>query len=65
MQEVNEINYLAILICGILATGLASLWYSQMLLGKIWLITIEKSEDELKEEFNPEKRILFHLLHNL
>ncbi len=55
MQEVNGINYLAILICGILATGLASLWYSQMLLGKIWLIAIEKSEDELKEEFNPVK----------
>ena len=55
MQELNGINYLAVLICGILATGLAALWYSPMLLGKMWLVAVDKSEEELKQEFNPVK----------
>ena len=55
MQEVNGINYLAVLICGLLGLGLGALWYSPMLLGKIWLIAIEKSEEELNENFKPIK----------
>ncbi len=52
MQEVSGVNYLAVLICGILAMGLSALWYSPMLLGKIWLVAIEKSEEEQSENIN-------------
>ena len=55
MQELNGINYLAVLVCGILAMGLGALWYSPMLLGKMWLVAVDKSEEELKQEFNPVK----------
>lgn len=55
MQELSGINYLAVLVCGILAMGLGALWYSPMLLGKMWLVAIDKSEEELKQEFNPVK----------
>ncbi len=55
MQEISGINYWAVLICGILAIGLAALWYSPMLLGKMWLIAIEKSEEELNENINKVK----------
>ena len=55
MQELNGINYLAVLVCGILAVGLGALWYSPMLLGKMWLVAIDKSEEELKQDINPVK----------
>ncbi len=52
MQEVSGVNYLAVLVCGILAMGLSALWYSPMLLGKIWLVAIEKSEEEQSGNIN-------------
>ena len=55
MQSFQNINYWAVLICGFAATGLGALWYSPMMLGKLWLLTIDKSEEELRENFNPIK----------
>ena len=55
MQALQDVNYLAVLVCGIIAMGLGALWYSPMLLGKMWLLAVDKSEEELKENFNPVK----------
>ena len=55
MQALQSVNYFAVLVCGIVAVGLGALWYSPILLGKIWLIAVDKSEEELKANFKPVK----------
>ena len=55
MQALQSVNYFAVLVCGIIAMGLGALWYSPILLGKIWLIAVDKSEEELKANFKPVK----------
>lgn len=50
-----DVNYWAVLICGLIAMGVGSLWYSPMLLGKMWMEGVDKSEEELQKEFNPIK----------
>ncbi len=55
MQLTHEINYLAVFICAVLAMGLSLLYYSPMLLGKIWIDSLDKSEEELNKNFNPLK----------
>jgi hypothetical protein len=42
------INYLGILICGVLHQVLGALWYSPMLFGRPWLKAMGKSEEEVK-----------------
>lgn len=51
MEPVYPINYWAIFVCGIIAVGLNFLYYSPMLLGKLWITSIEKSEEEIKNDF--------------
>lgn len=48
MPEVS-INYLAVLVCGIVHMVLGALWYSQLFFGKLWMKALGKSEDEIKE----------------
>lgn len=48
MSDVS-INFLAILVCGVVYMVLGSLWYSPLLFGKIWMRFMDKSEEELKE----------------
>ncbi len=55
MQLTHEISYLAVFVCAVLAMGLSLLYYSPMLLGKIWIDSLDKSEEELNKSFNPLK----------
>lgn len=55
MPLIVQMNYLAVLVCGVVAMGLGVLWYSPFLFGKIWLDSLDKSEDDLKKKFNPLK----------
>ncbi len=55
MELFQPINYWAILVCGIIAMGIAALWYSPMLLGKVWVDSLDKTEEELKRDFKPVK----------
>lgn len=55
MEVVHPVNYLAVFLCGIIAMGLGALWYSPMLLGKMWIESLDKSDEELKKDFNPIK----------
>ena len=48
MALLSSVNYLAVLICGIVGVGLGSLWYSPFLFGKLWLQELEESEEEIK-----------------
>jgi hypothetical protein len=48
MPEVS-INYLAVLVCGIIYMVVGALWYSPLLFGKIWTAAMGKTEQELKE----------------
>ncbi|MBU1677376.1 MAG: DUF1761 domain-containing protein [Bacteroidetes bacterium] len=49
-----EINYLAVLVCGILSMVVGFLWYGPIF-GKAWMKEVGKTEEELKKEFNPAK----------
>jgi hypothetical protein len=44
---------------------IGSVWYSPMLLGRTWMEEVDKSEDELKKEFNPLKTYGIAFLSNL
>ncbi|MBM4171926.1 MAG: DUF1761 domain-containing protein [Ignavibacteria bacterium] len=55
MELHGEINYIAVLLCGIVAMGIGALWYSPMLFGKIWVASIDKTEEELEKDFQPIK----------
>ncbi len=46
-----EINYLAVLVCGVLSMVTGGLWYGPIL-GKAWLKAVNKSEEELMKDFN-------------
>jgi len=46
----SDVNYLAVLVCAIVAMGIGSFWYSPFLLGKMWLDSMEKSEEEIRKD---------------
>lgn len=58
------INYLAVLVCGILGMVIGSLWYGP-LFGKMWMKEIGKTEEELRENFNPAKTYTYAFLSTL
>jgi hypothetical protein len=53
MSVILEVNYLAVLVCGVISMGIGTLWYSPILLGKIWADAVDKSEEEFKKELRP------------
>lgn len=55
MQLAHEINFIAVLVCAGIALALCVLYYSPMILGKIWMESFDRSEEELKKNFNPIK----------
>lgn len=59
------INYWVVLLCGFIGIFLGWLWYSPFLFGKMWMDAIEKTEDELRKDFNPAKTFGLTFLSNL
>jgi hypothetical protein len=53
-MEHVDINYLAILVAGIIAMVIGSLWYGPIL-GKLWMREEGYSEEDLMKDFNPLK----------
>lgn len=49
-----DINYLAVLVCGILSMIVGATWYGPVF-GKAWMKEVGYTEDELKKDFNPGK----------
>jgi hypothetical protein len=49
-----DINYLAVLVCGVASMVIGFLWYGPIF-GKAWMEEVGKTEEELRENFNPGK----------
>lgn len=65
MELHNQINYLAVLICGVIGTGIGAFWYSHMFLGKVWVAALDKSEEEWRTDFKPAKTYIISFLSQL
>lgn len=59
------VNYWVILLCGVIGILLGWLWYSPFLFGKMWMDSIDKSDEELKRDFNPIKTFGLTFILNL
>jgi len=55
MALIADVNYLAVLVCSVVAMGLSMFWYSPIIFGKTCMESIEKTEEELRKDFNPIK----------
>lgn len=65
MSLIVQVNYLAVIACGVVSMIIGSVWYSPILLGRTWMDEIDKTEEELKKEFNPLKTYGLAFLCNL
>ncbi len=52
-----EVNYFAILLCGVLAMGLGAVWYGP-LFGKLWLAVIGATHADLERRKEMQKRAM-------
>ena len=59
-----DINYLAVLVCGLISMVTGFLWYGP-LFGKAWMKAVGKTEEELKENFNPGKTYTLSVISSL
>jgi hypothetical protein len=62
MELHHQINYWAVLLCGVVGIGLGAVWYSHMFLGKVWVASLDKSEEEWRIDLNPFKTYLISFL---
>lgn len=51
----TNVNFLAVFVCAIIAMAISYFWYSPFLLGKMWLDSMEKTEEEVRKEIKPLK----------
>jgi hypothetical protein len=65
MQVIVQVNYLAVLICGVISIVFGAVWYSHIIFGRTWMDEIDKSEEELKKDMNPIKTYGIAFLCNL
>ncbi len=49
-----QINYLAVLVCGVLSMIVGALWYGPVF-GKLWMKQYGYTEEDLARDFNPGK----------
>lgn len=59
-----DINYLAVLVCGVISMVTGFLWYGPIF-GKAWMKAVGKTEEELKENFNPGKTYTLSVISSL
>jgi hypothetical protein len=65
MQVIIQVNYLAVFICGVVSIVIGAVWYSHIVFGRTWMDEGDKSEEELKKDFNPIKTYGISFLCNL
>lgn len=51
----TNVNFLAVFVCAIIAMTISYFWYSPFLLGKMWLDSMEKNEEDVRKEIKPLK----------
>lgn len=49
-----EINYLAVLVCGIISMVVGGVWYGPAF-GKAWMKEVGYTEEDIRKDFNPGK----------
>jgi hypothetical protein len=49
-MPINQINWLAVIIGGLIPMGVGMLWYSPMLFAKKWMSLVGKTEKEIREQ---------------
>jgi len=59
-----DINYLAVLVCGVISMVTGFLWYGPIF-GKAWMKAVGKTEEELRENFNPGKTYTLSVISSL
>lgn len=47
-MDYSSVNYLAVLVCGIIAFAIGALWYSPVLFSKTWQKEAKLSEEDIK-----------------
>ncbi len=52
MSLLVEVNYWAVLACGVISMIIGFVWYSPMIMGRTWMEEIEKTEADMKKGFN-------------
>ena len=57
-------NFLAVLVAGLIPMLVGSMWYGPVF-GKKWLEMVGKTEEEIKENFNPIKAYVFSFVMSL
>jgi hypothetical protein len=65
MQLTHEINFIAVFVCSLIAMGVGVLYHSPMLLGKIWIESLDKSEDDIEKNFKSIKTLSVSFLSQL
>ena len=51
MMESTAINYLAVLVAGVVYTALGALWYSPVLFGNAWMKGIGKTKEQVAADY--------------
>lgn len=65
MQLAHEINLFAVFVCSLIAMGIGVLYHSPMLLGKIWIESMDKSEEDIEKSFKSIKTLSVSFLSQL
>ncbi len=65
MQLAHEINLFAVFVCSLIAMGIGVLYHSPMLLGKIWIESMDKSEEDIEKNFKSIKTLSVSFLSQL
>ena len=50
-----EMNYLAVVVGGLVSVAIGALWYSKALFGKAWVAAIGKTEEQVRQDFKATK----------
>jgi len=51
MEVVSKINYLAVLVAGLVFFALGAVWYSKGVFGAVWMKLINRTEEQARKEF--------------
>jgi len=49
-MPINQVNWLAIFVAGLVPVVIGMLWYSPLLFGKKWMSLVGKTEEEIRKE---------------
>jgi len=60
-MQLSQINWLAVIVAGLVPMAIGMLWYSRLLFAKKWMSLVGKTEEEIRKE-GPGKAYAFSLV---